>query len=672
MLGGIAMNYTLKNRFWTYTINEQGLVTSIVNGFNGHEYCKTPGETFRLIFQEGEHFERSIHCAEQKPVISVTGNQMQVVYNGLYYKERHLDINLKLTITLEDAQLQMIADIENNADVMIAELQLTGISGMGSLNGNPKEDYLMWPRKLGYKVMDPLHADMFKENVFFKKKYERPDHRHSDLDLPYPGFGSMQWFSYCNENEGIYIGNHDEKNRIICLHVERTVATESLRMGFAQYPFLNKGEVYHSNPVVYGMLEGDWHGGAKIYRRWMETACGWQAPESPKWTKEFQGWLRCIFRPQNGEFNFTYKDIPWMFDEAQAVGIDTIFVLGWTRGGFARRWPDYYLDPEQGGEEELKKSIDYVHSKGGKLIMFLSYSLIDRKSEYYTREGGDAVTIRDIWGEEVAFSETYAADGTYRKFHNQPMPMYVACPGSDAWQEKMKKSADYCLELGCDGVLYDLGGQRPLFCFAENHDHKKPNESYCSKAGRYVQLRENVKRYGEERAIIQEDIVDIFGKSMDIIQPGKVVARSNDAHEMVRYTFPELTITNRAMALDEENMYDNVNHTFIYGLAYDLSIFRCWGSVHDIPNYTAHMAKAIALRKTYSHYFYEGKFVDEDGFAASSKAFFQKAYRTPAGKLGLAVWNGGKETGTVTYTNNETGCCRTVTLEKDQITFVEL
>lgn len=666
------MEYTLRNSFWKFSLNENGMVVSIVNGYNGHEYCQTPGETFRLVYQEGEHFERSIHGCEQKPEITVSGNQMKAVYHCLSNKCGQLDATLCLTYTLDGPQLQVTADIENRSDVLIAEIQITAVSGIKSLGGAPENDYLMWPRKLGYQIKDPLHADMFAENVFFKKKYERPDHRHSDLDLPYPGFGSMQWYSLCNASEGIYIANHDPKTRIICLHVERTVATESLRLGVAQYPFLSRGESYEGPTVVYAMLDGDWHKGARIYRQWMEDCCNWIAPDMPLWTKEFQGWLRCIFRPQNGEHNFTFKDIPWMFDEAQAAGIDTIFVLGWTRGGFARRWPDYIIDEEQGGAEELKKSIDYVHSKGGKLIMFLSYSLIDRKSEYYCNEGGETATIKDIWGEEVPFSETYAADGTYRKFHSPPMPMFVACPGSDHWHEKMKKSADYCLELGCDGVLYDLGGQRPLFCFAENHDHKRPNESYCSKGERYVELRENVKRHGKENAMMQEDIVDVYAKSMDIIQPATQKSRGNDAHEMLRYTFPELRITNRSMALDENKMLDNINHTFLYGLAYDLSIFRCWGTVRDIPNYAAYLKKVLALRKTYGEYFFHGTFVDEDGFTVSSRQFFQKAYKTADGRLGVAVWNGSSEDGAVIYTNTETGTEKTVCLKKNEICFVEL
>ena len=36
-------------------------------------------------------------------------------------------------------------------------------------------------------------------------------------------------------------------------------------------------------------------------------------------------------------------------------------------------------------------------------------------------------------------------------------------------------------------------------------------------------------------------------------------------------------MTNRGMALDETNYVDNINYTFIMGMSFDLTIFRCLG-----------------------------------------------------------------------------------------------
>ena len=116
-----------------------------------------------------------------------------------------------------------------------------------------------------------------------------------------------------------------------------------------------------------------------------------------------------------------------------------------------------------------------VHSKGGRVILFLSYFLIDHQSNFYKQEGGDKCTIKTIWGEDLPFSETYCGEATYRKLCNPPMPMYAACPSVPAWQDKMLEVTKYCMDLGADGVLYDLGGRNASFCFAKDHPHKKPS-----------------------------------------------------------------------------------------------------------------------------------------------------------------------------------------------------
>lgn len=666
------MTHTIRNDLVSYSMDDRGLVVSVFNRRTGREYCAAPGEPFRLIYQKGSFYERSANAIDQPaPVICVSGDEMTVFYPSLRHRDGEtVAVSLRFTYRLSGETLTEQAVIRNEDDAVAAELQTTPLAGLGSLSGDPEKDTLLVPTRLGYRIPDPYHTDFFRHSPEFKKKYERPDYDHSDLDCPYPGASSMQWFSLYNEKEGLYIGNHDPGHRIICMHTERRRADDTLRLGVIHYPFLEKGEEYETPPLVCKMLDGDWHEGAKTYRLWMTGSCGWKAPVRPEWAQEFQGWLRCIFRTQSGEYNFRFTDIPRMFDQVQKYGLNTLFILGWPRGGFGRLRPDYYVDEDQ--KADLLRGIDYVHSKGGRVILYVSYHAVDRKSEYYLKENGEAVLMRDYYGDYVRFSETYARDATYRKVLNNPRSQYCTCCGSDQWHEKMVKSADTCLSLGADGVLYDLGGTKPLFCFAPGHDHRKANESRASKARRYRDLRANIKSKGEQKAILEEHCIDIYAQHMDLVQPPVFAPRSNYMPEMFRYTFPEVLMTNRNNAMDEEGMFDNVNYSFVFDLAYDLSIFRCCGLPDDIPNYCAYMAKVVALRQKYRRYFREGRFVDEEGFSASKPVFFRKAYRAPDGALGLAVWNDSDRKDTVVFTNAATGKSVSVTLEKDEVTFVEL
>ena len=188
---------------------------------------------------------------------------------------------------------------------------------------------------------------------------------------------------------------------------------------------------------------------------------------------------------------------------------------------------------------------------------------------------------------------------------------------------------------------------------------------------RWSELRDAIRSHGS-RIIAEEHCIDIYTQYMDLVQPGPFTTKKNSMPEMFRYTFPEVVMTNRNMALDETNMLVNCNFTYLYGMAFDLSIFRCAGLPSDIPAYTAYMKTLVALREKYADYFFEGRFADEEGFASSGDAFRHKAYRAADGRLGVALWNISGQACSQEYTNLQTGTTKTVHLEKDAVGFVEL
>ena len=658
--------YILEGKNFTFTIDDQGRCASVVNKLTGHEYVEQASEMWKMIYSKGQQTERPIYSEGQNFTVTAKENTLCLCYDNLASDEGKMGISLELLFTMKEKSLEVTSKICNNSDVTIAEFQLTALSGMQRLDA-AEEDYIVWPDRLGKKVMNPAFEHLSVDSGF--RIYEMPEQVHTDLNVLYPGMGAMQWFDWCNEKEGIYVGCHDSSHQTICLRAERNVKENTLRLGVIKYPFCDPGETWESAPVVYMVHKDNWHQGAKFYRAWMEESGSWKNREVPDWATEFQGWLRVIMKPHHCEINWDYSQIPALFDEAQAAGMNTLFLLGWEQYGFARMWPDFKVSDDMGGVDGLKAGVDYVHSKGGKVLLFLSYFLIDHQSDFYKNQGGDKCTIKTIWGEDLPFAETYCGEGTYRKLCNPPMPMYAACPSTQGWQDKMLELTKYCMDLGVDGVLYDLGGKNASFCFAKDHPHKKPSHSHCDKDKRFEELRKLVKSYGEDKITMMEYNVDIFGQHMDIVQSSNI--KSTDRKffsELYRYTFPEIRATNRNMAMDEKNYVENINYTFIMGLAYDLSIFRCLGLPSEIPNYTAYMQKALALRKENAKHLIYGTFVDTDGFKVDHPAMRCIGYVAEDGSLGVACWNTAKEAVTFTL-SGDNGVCRTETMEGNSIAF---
>ncbi len=682
----------LEGKSLRYVLDEQAKCASFQNRFTGHEYIHSPGAIWKLIYaiHGTERAEVPVWADRQRFAASANAKEITLVYDGLVGEEdRRIDAKLTLHLCITDQGLQTTADLENrDPSVQLMELQLTPVSGARSLGGQPENDAIAWPRDLGQKVHNPAFADLSTYAGF--RKYERHDQYHTDMDALFQSNGaSMQWYDWYNGEEGLYCGAEDTTRRALGLHIERDVQHNVLRFGFIHYPMLEQGESWSGQAVDCFPHKGDWHAGAKIYRAWMERDGGFVPPSRPQWCQDFTGWLRLIFKQHHGELNWDYSMIPELYDELEAAGFKTLYMLGWEQGGFARLWPDFVPDERMGGVDKLKEGINYVHSKGGKVLMFLSYALIDHQSDFYRNQGGDQATIKSIWNEDIPFAETYCGEGTYRKICNPAMPMYLSCPGAPVWQEKMKQVADVCLDLGADGVLYDIGALKPFFCYAQGHTHQKPSHSHESKAAAYADLRRNVKAHGEDKIILMEHNVDIYGQSMDMAQGAGTIpdarlltpetagnpedARSDTMLlEMYRYTFPELLMTNRECGEDEEHYKAMAGYSFLLGLRFDMTIYRCCGSLKDIPNYTAYLKELNGLYHAYADYILRGTFVDTDGFANDNPLVFAKGWRSADGKLAVTLWNPTGSDQQVTLTPDGEAAGKTVVVPAEKATAVAL
>lgn len=641
---GFEQVYELNGKTMRFSLDKNGQVKSLFNKLTFHEYIHLPDDLWKIVYKEDERMELPIYSLGQCFGISCSDDEMILTYDGLRGEDRMLDIVLKLRFVMEEDRLSVYMTLKSNDDATeIMEISITAASGIFSLSGDPKEDTLTISKDLGRKHHAPAINNYDTSNLY--RNYQQ---FHRDINMLYPGDASMQWFDLYNQKEGLYIGSHDPSLQITCMHAERDLKKSTLKLGVIRYPFLKKGETWESAPVVYAVHLGDWHQGAKIYRKWIEKSL-WKAPENPEWVKKFKGWLRIILKQQYGHINWRYSDIPALFDETQSAGFNTIKLIGWAKGGFGGMRPEYIPDPRMGGGKELKKAIEYVHSKGGHVIIYVSYFLVSYESDFFKTGGGKDVLLKSQWGHNIIFGETHAAEGTWRgmtglKGHNNvPKPQCGACQDTPLWQEKLKEFADIVMGLGADAVLYDIGGLGPFFCYADDHQHKKPSLSVSSKADNYSKLKDYIRGKDPEKALMMEHNVDVFGQHMNITQGCTTLINPNHFFELYRYTFPEIIETNRDCAHDEDNYRTNANNSFIYGLRFDMSVHRCNSSLSAIPNYTRYVKKLNGLLDRYTDYILMGKFIDNEGFTLDNQDVVAKAYQAADGSVAVAVWNPTKD-----------------------------
>ncbi|MBN1877657.1 MAG: hypothetical protein JXA33_25770 [Anaerolineae bacterium] len=626
---------TLENDFLRFQISEAGEIESLFNKQTGVEFIAIPRGFWRLILKDGLKDELPIYPAGQNAAVTLVDGCLTVSYSELKLGQRGLKISLRFDFRLSGDEIIAHASVTNNEVLDIIEVAFPIIDGVRALGENSADDALVWPAGLGAYYPDPLTMDFALTPGY--RPYDGVDQYHQDLNLLYPGSASMQWFTLSNDRNGLYLASTDPSLQSTCLNVRRDVPGKYLGLSFIKYPFLKQGEHWESAPFVISAYSGDWHVAAKKYKIWAEFTW-WRAPEQPEWVRDFKGWLRVILKHQYGEVLYDYSTLPSLFAEAKEVGFDTLFILGWVPGGFSRLWPEFYPDPEMGGEKGLKDAIQKIHQQGGKVLVFTSYYLADRDTDFY-KQIGHRISLKNPWGSEYDFAETYSGEGTWRKIGCGKMPLACMCPSTPEWQREMLAVGTRIAELGADGVLYDIGGSAPIFCFDQTHPHAKPSLAFATKAQNYRELRQNLKTMNPDAMMAMEHTVDVFGQYMDLAHSGGGAGPSSIAFpSLYRYTFPEHTVTNRNIALDESNYVTNANFSFLHGLKFDISIFRCRGTLRDIPNYAAYLKQLNQVLATYSSFLLRGTFVDTEGFVIDNDALLAKGYRTRDG-LAVVVWN---------------------------------
>ena len=281
-----------------------------------------------------------------------------VAHAAEHGKVNELKVDLTLRATLENDQLAWTAKIDNREEgIEISEIWLPWLYGLNDLGLGRGGDVLYWPEGAGRRIENPLLTLTREEGPI------RP------LRLTYPWNASMQWFTFNNGEEGLYVGSHDRTLMTTCLNVGAD-RRGGLSASMVKYPFVKSGETWASEPVITRLYRGDWHEASRFYQAWAST---WmRRPHPAEWIRRSPGWAHPALgtKWQSGHMFGSYADYPSMLKDAQALGINTLMVFGWVKQGFDNRYPDYDADEQMGGARGLREAIAEVQRTGGKLILY--------------------------------------------------------------------------------------------------------------------------------------------------------------------------------------------------------------------------------------------------------------------------------------------------------------
>ena len=108
---------------------------------------------------------------------------------------------------------------------------------------------------------------------------------------------------------------------------------------------------------------------------------------------------------------------------------------------------------------------------------------------------------------------------------------------------------------------------------------------------------------------------------------------------LARYTFPEHIFTNRDGGYDETNYRHHAGFAMVNGFRFDMSVFRCRGSMANLPEYGQLLPKARALHRAADNVVLTGQYTHDDLYDLEACPVEHAGYVGADGRLAIVVWN---------------------------------
>ena len=615
--------YVLSDGMVEVKVGEDGSLLVLRNAETGHNYAAGKG-LWRMFYNTHEEKEMQIDGSENTPIVSQDGNVITIAYTDLIHRGNALDMDLTLTVALEDGGIRFGSTVTNNEKgTIIRELQYPLVGNMSL----PKGHKLLTTHTGGQVHDDAIDLIV---NVNPKTLYMKPDQYFRQYDLQYPRHAASNCYAFFGEEDGLYFGSHDESLQQTW-HGLRAYPSapnqfDQLEAGFYRYPNAMCGDTWSNNTSIVKPYMGSWTETSRIYREWINT--WWDKKDVPQWVKEMNGWQRIIFKHQYGEYLRKYTDLPGRINDCgESVGCNTVLAFGWWSDGMDNGYPNYYIDETQGGEKAWKQAIADYREKGNRLVLYYNGRLVDRESDWYLHGNGKKATNKDNTGAEFAEHYKFTGEGTTLGYYDT-RTFSIANMANHEWRDMLVKWADRAMDYGADAVFYDQLGVAEEFPNWDTTGEFPVQDIYTGryKADALKEIRDHIKAIDPEFCLGTEWLSDCTSQFCDFVHIVEFTAEPYSFPEWFKYTFPEVIWSDRCVR-DDMDIERRVNNTLLKGLVNDIEIFRCRGLIDETPHYQQYLAQINAIRNKYPELLLgAGQFVHTDGFSVSSDEIIARGY----------------------------------------------
>ena len=529
--------FELKTSEATLTIDQKGILKIIQNKGQVIQINTSVNNLWKIVLRNNMNNKEYEFTPKKNYSIIKSDNVIRLTVNYFSAESKTIPAKAELTISVKDDAFCFSGSLKSDSKEWIfKELNYPDIEG---IKINDKNIKIYWPVVLGQCFDNPAK--------FGSRSFEYPSND-----------GTMQWFSVNSSDAGIYVGSHDPLQESKQFNLSYNESDKSFSTNIS-FPVLTTD--FTIPDVMIKPYQGSWHIASMFYRGWYDK--NFKIASVSEWARKSAGYMLTIFKQQNGDVMYNYKDIDRVCDIAGKLNFDLVGIWGRGVGGHDRLYPNYMPDNLMGGRAEMKKAIARAHQRGFKVIVYSNGTIMDASTDFYKYNGVETILLNEKKQPELEY---------YVKHDNTtPVIFALGCPGSALWRKTILDLATDAQSLGVDAFYIDeVAWRGPLMCYSKNHDHTLPQEAYTKYRVKMMHdIQVKMKEIDPEFAIMTEGINDALLVDVDIFQgvPGNINA-PNCFPEMFRYTFPEAI--GIALNSDPGLQRFDANHEAIYGLRHEI------------------------------------------------------------------------------------------------------
>lgn len=369
---------------------------------------------------------------------------------------------MRVVLAPDAAESRWSITVDNDSDRTVCAVTLPRLHGV-RLGAWFEDDALYCPFRGGECFPSAVadFADMAEGRVdpveMGQARVRQRDGRYV-YELPYAGRASMPWLTYVSEDgEGLYLASHDPSFLVTVLHADTEgPAAGSMNFELRTWVTVGPGQSWTSGEYVAAVTGSDWHAAASRYRAWFDTHVPLSFHGGA--LRETVGIYLPFMKVADGRVRYRYEDLPGLYEQAAAAGLDQLMPYGWMAGGFDTTYPEFFPDVELGGPMAMARAHDEIHARGGRVVTYLNARIFNRRIACFDRVGAPwAAKAHD----GSPWTERYGAES-----------FAVMCPGASGWAALVADLAESVVRhYGTDVVYFDQVAAMAAPCHDPDHGH---------------------------------------------------------------------------------------------------------------------------------------------------------------------------------------------------------